>query len=894
MSEFVGGPVSKEVVDQIKVREDILSKKTPENYLRFVSGNNAWIRVISGVDVESTIKTTSTIGDIKRYSSKQAETYVLSGGELVWDGKKFLRKSSFNTQRPADPEALNDRDRYRYSDAFGIRPEGGITGFTIRHKNRFGTVREANISFTVWSKEDFEVAENLYFRPGMTVITEWGNASYFSNDNNFKDVVTTNGVSEFFSGGQQVSQERVLKILNDNVKNSDYNYDAFFGFISNFSWSLREDGGFDCTITVVSRGSILDSLSVIKGNARLNGPFSKIEEKFFSIAKPPVTEEKEEEEEERGVIRRGLDRVGKYLDEFAEWVNDGLTYADTELEETQRLSLLHFFCLKVEEIDIEDLDEGYITFENFKSPTFNVVNGSSTGEEVTNYSTVSGRKEKTLEVNPVANLLKEELISQLGNTYTDLIAAGFNGKTSGEGRTAFRYISVRTFLALVNLAFLNGSDQNVPRFNLRNKKQYETFDNHFSFDPSSVILPKFPTQPELKASRRAIRLLSEIDDDDSLRQDVAARTLARQADKEPYTKVLLNNTSDNIAKSSISYLKTTSVLGDPNKTAENEHILNIYISTKLIKECLDIVFTKNTAEIDTLNVQTFVRTVLNEINNQLGGINELDIHYDEINDELSVVDRVKLIDDSLRREDIPVINLSGLPNTVKQVNMETKIASNLASMISISATSGTEGDPNNNPGLTEYNKGKRDRFKTNFEPVKTGSNDIDSDGPVSLEEQREQETAKKEEEASKREKREKFFLNLFQAYNKFNNKKFFDLRTKGVYNEKKFDKLKGEKISRTKEALAKDHKLKNEAPANIIPIELSLKLNGIAGLVVGQVFKIDSIFLPSLYADTGFIITSLDAAIEDSKWYTTVKAQTFMLNRRDKISTGTGNKQGTY
>jgi len=60
------------------------------------------------------------------------------------------------------------------------------------------------------------------------------------------------------------------------------------------------------------------------------------------------------------------------------------------------------------------------------------------------------------------------------------------------------------------------------------------------------------------------------------------------------------------------------------------------------------------------------------------------------------------------------------------------------------------------------------------------------------------------------------------------------------------------------------------------------------------VFKIDSIFLPSLYADTGFIITSLDAAIEDSKWYTTVKAQTFMLNRRDKISTGTGNKQGTY
>ena len=153
-----------------------------------------------------------------------------------------------------------------------------------------------------------------------------------------------------------------------------------------------------------------------------------------------------------------------------------------------------------------------------------------------------------------------------------------------------------------------------------------------------------------------------------------------------------------------------------------------------------------------------------------------------------------------------------------------------------------------------------------------------------------------EEEADKREKREKFFLNLFQAYTKFNNEKFFDLRTKGVYNEKKFDKLKGEKISRTKEALAKDHKVKKEAPANIIPIELSITLNGISGLVVGQVFRLDGNFLPDIYKDTGFIITSLDATIENDKWFTTIKAQTFMLNRRDISTSVTGNTQpaGTY
>lgn len=869
MSEFVGGPIDERVIKQIKIREDILGRKTTEDaekYVQFKVGNNAWIRVISGVD------TVENPGSAD-YTSNEARKYVLSGGALVWDGTKFLRRDAFN------PSGRTERDRYYYTDVFGIRPEGGITGFTIKHKNRFGTVREANISFTVWSKEDLQTAENLYFRPGMTVITEWGNTSYFTNDKNYVDIVTTKGVNEFFAQGQVVSQEKVLQVLRDNTNSSDYNYDAFFGFISNFSWSLREDGGFDCTITVLSRGSILDSLSVIKGGARLNGPFGRIEEKFFSKAKPPTPKEPEEDP---GFLRRGINKVGQYLDDFADWVKDGVTYADTELEETQRLSLMHFFCLKAEEIDIEDLDEGYITFENFKSPIYKVVNGESTGAEVENYSKSNGPKGKALELNPVSKFIEEEYKKQ--GVYFDptaLLVAGFNGKTTGEGKTAFRYISLRNFLALVNLSFLNGADQSIPRFSLKSTKQYETFDNHFSFDPSSVILPKSPTQLELKASRRAIRLLSEIDDEDSLRQGAAQRTLARQAEKEPYTKVLLNNTSLHIEAEGVN---------------APEEILNIFISTKLIKENLDNLFTKNTTELDSLNVLTFVNNVLSGVVSSLGGINELDIHYDEINDELSIVDRAKLLDDVITKNDIKIINISGLPNTVKTVNMQTKIASNLASMISISATSGTEGDPNNNPGLSAYNVGKRDRFKNNFAPVKVDPADSNNEKPLSPEEVKEQEKAKKEEEADKREKREKFFLNLFQAYTKFNNEKFFDLRTKGVYNEKKFDKLKGEKISRTKEALAKDHKVKKEAPANIIPIELSITLNGISGLVVGQVFRLDGTFLPDIYKDTGFIITSLDATIENDKWFTTIKAQTFMLNRRDISTSDTGNTQpaGTY
>ena len=49
MSEFVGGPIDERVIKQIKIREDILGRKTTEDaekYVQFKVGNNAWIRVI--------------------------------------------------------------------------------------------------------------------------------------------------------------------------------------------------------------------------------------------------------------------------------------------------------------------------------------------------------------------------------------------------------------------------------------------------------------------------------------------------------------------------------------------------------------------------------------------------------------------------------------------------------------------------------------------------------------------------------------------------------------------------------------------------------------------------------------------------------------------------------
>ena len=35
-----------------------------------------------------------------------------------------------------------------------------------------------------------------------------------------------------------------------------------FGYVKNYSWSAREDGGYDCSTTIVSVGEVLESLKV--------------------------------------------------------------------------------------------------------------------------------------------------------------------------------------------------------------------------------------------------------------------------------------------------------------------------------------------------------------------------------------------------------------------------------------------------------------------------------------------------------------------------------------------------------------------------------------------------------------------------------------------------------
>jgi len=225
---------------QKAMRED---NRTPK-VLQYLNSRNAWIKMTSAVNVNGT--------------ADLAKNYVLSGGTLNSDGtfKSGLGSNSNNAYSTSTPAGGSNR--------LGIRPMPGITNVDIKSKSAYGSLREAVVSFQCWDIRQLEDLELLYMRPGYTVLLEWGWTPYILEVNNVLE--TFYNFNEFYSNdflnAGPLDRTVLFKKLYDTSTKYGGNYDAMYGYIKNYNWSAREDGGYDCQTTIISTGEIIESLKV--------------------------------------------------------------------------------------------------------------------------------------------------------------------------------------------------------------------------------------------------------------------------------------------------------------------------------------------------------------------------------------------------------------------------------------------------------------------------------------------------------------------------------------------------------------------------------------------------------------------------------------------------------
>jgi hypothetical protein len=126
-----------------------------------------------------------------------------------------------------------------------FRPLAGVKGLSSTYDGGMKAIRNATVTWSCFSLKELDRLTPYFLSHGTSILLEWG--------------WTSNIVGQEFTM-EEIKEGQCYTNIQDKIFKNGGNYDAMCGVIKNFAWSLREDGGFDCTTDITSLGvSMIDS-----------------------------------------------------------------------------------------------------------------------------------------------------------------------------------------------------------------------------------------------------------------------------------------------------------------------------------------------------------------------------------------------------------------------------------------------------------------------------------------------------------------------------------------------------------------------------------------------------------------------------------------------------------
>jgi hypothetical protein len=243
-TNIAGSPFQPYVATQIEKRKALLNKDYRDSSeLNWLSNRNVWIRISSGANV---------LYGNKRYQGLEGDElskkYILQGGVLSHPDKDtYTLRSGIG---PDEAYGIGGTD-------FGLVPMPGLIDISIKTGGKLGTLKETTFNFVCHNMEQLNIMEALYMKLGFGVLVEWGHTNYISNDTG--KIETINKPLPFYGIH---SKEELMEKITANRKDHSGNYDASWGTVKNFSYTLDGNGRFKCQVQLVGAGDILESLKV--------------------------------------------------------------------------------------------------------------------------------------------------------------------------------------------------------------------------------------------------------------------------------------------------------------------------------------------------------------------------------------------------------------------------------------------------------------------------------------------------------------------------------------------------------------------------------------------------------------------------------------------------------
>jgi hypothetical protein len=266
-SVVVGASFDEYVKTQIQVRQEKLGLGLKDQeILQFENSNTPFIRLSSGVNVDNTVLQQLGLQGNSLYTDNGlASYYKLYGGRFLYINSAITSydrnalTSGYGYYDGAIGQYPTSYGFYSNAD-YGLVPPPGIKSIDIKAMNR-GSLREANIEIQCHNLQQFQIIEVLYMRLKYSILLEWGHSIYFNNKGQFQQN-RFDLSNKFLSNSPRASHQNMLDSIKTARRDSNGNYDAFFGLVTNFSWTLRPDGGYDITMTARSTGDIIESLKI--------------------------------------------------------------------------------------------------------------------------------------------------------------------------------------------------------------------------------------------------------------------------------------------------------------------------------------------------------------------------------------------------------------------------------------------------------------------------------------------------------------------------------------------------------------------------------------------------------------------------------------------------------
>lgn len=908
----------------------------PEQFFAYTTEKRCTIRMASGVDIEESAKN----GFLRDYEDfligqELARQYILEGGVKGFEGKNKGGFTQGNFSSTGAGEAYGDANiRSNADDGYGIVPMPGIKSAKINTVSKEGALREATVDFSCHNRAQLEVLEALYMRPGYVVLLEWGWDPYIGNDITIENNEFTS-IDLFFDPNSDFDElsKQILK----NKKDSGGNYDGFIGYVKNFSYKVREDGGYDCTTELISNNELLESFKAGKRITYNTNSDPTVEDNFLYYLRS---------------IQKNLQKAGdEYYLEFKNSEAEKRLQAEEQLKAREKAAKNTFGS--GEERKLARMGDGLISGVAPNLATDRTQESQTVISKVRELNIIEANYLKGFsEIIDLIKKIKKGNITDLPeDIYDDNSGRGFQAFLNGtllkqvvqydegeevSGFESHIYVRWDLLTQIMNHLIVDQYKTNKPlaEFTYLNPYAPTTFDldnidNKRSLSPDEASFYLSYSAPNNIETADPILSLKNNDGDLYIEgglQKIKTRGtgITAQSSDNTYHPLLGNSYDYNICllpHMSLfdSLFIDKKVFNDPNvadkdpaqvPSSVNPTLLTSFEETGALRESIGLVYfnleyliseysnmrlksTKAEDEEGTVytrfrkdfSMLKYLQTIWGSVNNSTGDYYQFDVTTEH---ERSHVLRV--IEKNFNREfeenEVFEFRPQGLESVTRNFMFNSSITNDMASVISIAAQAPKEEQSLEALSFKAFHKNIKSRFTTlEFTEKEKRETVAEASKVLAQDVKNYNNLVKKLDLYLKRLGSSNFTSEyIYNEKGKREKKKIISPKTAIMYAQE-IEELRISILNRyplsdlDRAGLYRPNTTHNRS--EVIPLEISLQLDGISGLIPYNVFKIHEDKLPYDYGrgDIAFIVKNESQSITvEGDWVTEITGQLVLLN----------------